>query len=466
MGMEMGIWGAWRISVTRGAGGRSQDSADGSRKSESRNMPGRCKFQDAWLAKDIYKEWLLKDPHDIQLARCKACCKAIKLQTMGEAALTSHAVGNGHKAAVRKLVEGGSAASTRHVTAPLDPWKSPGSLVSFYRFPRRDSERRRRWVAAVRRDAWRPGASSRLCSQHFISGKQSKNPLSPDYVPTVFGNITTWRGNNKKPAAPETERMLSNNETQDAATASATVPGQENSATPRSIVDEEEQVALILHLNSNDPSTALDHGVVGTSSTAHNASFQEVGFPTSYIDSCGIPTLSSVGCGGSRVPAHNNNNNNHHPHLLLQQPPHQQQHHNTSPSPAHRRRHEEPGRDVALPPHTPPRRPRPAVAAAAAAAALAKRNREQRERAAVLQAQAETELEMDERRCCGRRGGADGRRPAPYRMKRRYLRRQAEEDGPGRPTPAPLFPPPPPGASGDEGVWGRSERLAKEEAAV
>ncbi|KAG7250885.1 hypothetical protein CRUP_021193, partial [Coryphaenoides rupestris] len=340
--------------------------------------------------------------------------------------------------------------------------------------------------------------------------KQSKNPLSPDYVPTVFGNITTWRGNNKKPAAPETERMLSNNETQDAATASATVPGQENSATPRSIVvmnvadhvngyssikDEEEQVALILHLNSSDPSAALDHGVVGTSSTAHNASFQEVGFPTSYIDSCGIPTLSSVGCGGSRVPAHNNNNNNHHPHLLLQQPPHQQQHHNTSPSPAHRRRHEEPGRDVALPPHTPPRRPRPAVAAAAAAAALAKRNREQRERAAVLQAQAETELEMDERleifgeqqgrkeqmesleweRRMGvlaweqevlrEKGRAARQKARAYRMKRRYygakLRRMGQDVPPLPPSSSSSS-----GGSGDEGVWGRSERLAKEEAAV
>ncbi|KAM9855302.1 uncharacterized protein fsbp [Aulostomus maculatus] len=70
-------------------------------------MPGKCKFQDSWLSKDIYKQWLVKDTQDIHFARCKACCKSIKLQTMGEAALTSHAGGAGHKAAVRKLVEGG-----------------------------------------------------------------------------------------------------------------------------------------------------------------------------------------------------------------------------------------------------------------------------------------------------------------------------------------------------------------------
>lgn len=69
-------------------------------------MPGKCKFQDSWLSKGIYKDWLLKDVQDIHFARCRACCKSIKLQTMGEAALTSHAGGAGHKAAVRKLVQG------------------------------------------------------------------------------------------------------------------------------------------------------------------------------------------------------------------------------------------------------------------------------------------------------------------------------------------------------------------------
>ncbi|XP_061689064.1 uncharacterized protein LOC133507723 isoform X2 [Syngnathoides biaculeatus] len=69
-------------------------------------MPGKCKFQESWLSKDVYKNWLVKDTQDIHFARCRACCKSIKLQTMGEAALTSHAGGAGHKAAVRKLMEG------------------------------------------------------------------------------------------------------------------------------------------------------------------------------------------------------------------------------------------------------------------------------------------------------------------------------------------------------------------------
>ncbi|CAN9515742.1 unnamed protein product [Ophioblennius macclurei] len=71
-------------------------------------MPGKCKFQESWLSKEIYKDWLVEDAQDIHFARCRACGKSIKLQTMGEAALTSHAGGAGHKAAVRKLLEAGS----------------------------------------------------------------------------------------------------------------------------------------------------------------------------------------------------------------------------------------------------------------------------------------------------------------------------------------------------------------------
>ena len=42
--------------------------------------------------------------------------------------------------------------------------------VSFYRFPT-ENERRQRWIAAVKRDNWLPTEHSRLCSQHFVSGK-------------------------------------------------------------------------------------------------------------------------------------------------------------------------------------------------------------------------------------------------------------------------------------------------------
>ncbi|TDH06567.1 hypothetical protein EPR50_G00114840 [Perca flavescens] len=63
--------------------------------------------------------------------------------------------------------------------------RTPGTTLSFYRFPR-DPERKQRWIAAVNREGWVPNDGSRLCSTHFLSGKQVKNPRSPDYVPSVF----------------------------------------------------------------------------------------------------------------------------------------------------------------------------------------------------------------------------------------------------------------------------------------
>lgn len=47
--------------------------------------------------------------------------------------------------------------------------RTPGTALSFYRFPR-DPERKQRWIAAVNRDGWVPNDGSRLCSTHFISG--------------------------------------------------------------------------------------------------------------------------------------------------------------------------------------------------------------------------------------------------------------------------------------------------------
>ncbi|XP_066497036.1 uncharacterized protein [Hoplias malabaricus] len=65
--------------------------------------------------------------------------------------------------------------------------RTPGTPLSFYRFPR-DPERKQRWIAAVNREGWMPNEGSRLCSTHFISGRQVKNPRSPDYVPSIFNS--------------------------------------------------------------------------------------------------------------------------------------------------------------------------------------------------------------------------------------------------------------------------------------
>ena len=44
--------------------------------------------------------------------------------------------------------------------------------IKFYRFPK-DPERRRRWIAAIRREGWEPNDGSRICAAHFVSGMEN-----------------------------------------------------------------------------------------------------------------------------------------------------------------------------------------------------------------------------------------------------------------------------------------------------
>ena len=62
--------------------------------------------------------------------------------------------------------------------------------VSFYRFPT-DREKRNKWISAVKRKDWEPNEYTWLCSAHFISGVKSNDPLSPDYVPSIFSFSTS-----------------------------------------------------------------------------------------------------------------------------------------------------------------------------------------------------------------------------------------------------------------------------------
>ncbi|KAI4830170.1 hypothetical protein KUCAC02_001820 [Chaenocephalus aceratus] len=52
-------------------------------------------------------------------------------------------------------------------------------------------DRRNKWLAAIRRDHWQPTSNSRLCSQHFVSGRNNDNPMSPDYIPSLFAYSTS-----------------------------------------------------------------------------------------------------------------------------------------------------------------------------------------------------------------------------------------------------------------------------------
>ena len=65
-----------------------------------------------------------------------------------------------------------------------------GSSLSFYRFPT-DNDRRRCWISAIKRKDWGPTQYSYVCSAHFVSGKKSDDPVSPDYVPSMFQNVSS-----------------------------------------------------------------------------------------------------------------------------------------------------------------------------------------------------------------------------------------------------------------------------------
>ena len=47
--------------------------------------------------------------------------------------------------------------------------------LSFFRFPLKDKDRCSRWTAAVKRANWKPTKSSRLCNEHFVTGKLRRN---------------------------------------------------------------------------------------------------------------------------------------------------------------------------------------------------------------------------------------------------------------------------------------------------
>ena len=49
-----------------------------------------------------------------------------------------------------------------------------------------DSCRCSKCIAAIKRKDWQPSEYSLVCSAHFVSGKKSNDPLSPDFVPNVL----------------------------------------------------------------------------------------------------------------------------------------------------------------------------------------------------------------------------------------------------------------------------------------
>lgn len=87
------------------------------------------------------------------------------------------------------------------------------SATRFYSFPARphERERRKQWIAAVRRESadgtpWQPTKHSKICSRHFVNGEKSNDPRSPAYLPTLFPKVYM---STKVPSAHRYERLWS-----------------------------------------------------------------------------------------------------------------------------------------------------------------------------------------------------------------------------------------------------------------
>ena len=65
-----------------------------------------------------------------------------------------------------------------------------GSNIKFHQFPK-DEGRRAKWTAAVRRENWTPNDNTWICSQHFVNREKSNNPLVPNYIPTIFPQLSS-----------------------------------------------------------------------------------------------------------------------------------------------------------------------------------------------------------------------------------------------------------------------------------
>ncbi|KAM3605816.1 uncharacterized protein V6R79_005171 [Siganus canaliculatus] len=88
--------------------------------------------------------------------------------------------------------------------------------LHFYRIPSTktpfDAERRRLWLDAIKRTDWPAEMlrNCRVCSAHFLSGKASMDPESPDFVPSVFPDPKEAERRRRRRTTEEINRSLAN----------------------------------------------------------------------------------------------------------------------------------------------------------------------------------------------------------------------------------------------------------------
>ena len=84
-------------------------------------MPGKCKFQETWLQKKDYKDWL-KRRNNPYTAMCSLCLKTLQLGSMGEAIIRQHAKGSKHQNLIKQR---------RQVAVTIDDFNDSSSQSGF-----------------------------------------------------------------------------------------------------------------------------------------------------------------------------------------------------------------------------------------------------------------------------------------------------------------------------------------------
>ena len=86
--------------------------------------------------------------------------------------------------------------------------------IKFYRFPtmktEQTTERCKKWITAMKRENWPKSEkqvdNARLCSEHFVTGAKSNDPLHVDYIPTVFAFVPVAGSLRKRKSIDQCER--------------------------------------------------------------------------------------------------------------------------------------------------------------------------------------------------------------------------------------------------------------------
>ena len=68
-------------------------------------MPGKCSFQDIWLQKPEFKDWLVKVKEGNSSAQCSLCKKRLSIANSGVSQVISHSTGAKHKSSICSKVQ-------------------------------------------------------------------------------------------------------------------------------------------------------------------------------------------------------------------------------------------------------------------------------------------------------------------------------------------------------------------------